>query len=67
MTKRQVNRPRGASDRPARSVRISDSQWTKAKRRASYDGYTISAVAAMLIEGYADGKLNLPKITKTYE
>jgi hypothetical protein len=52
---------------PARSVRVSDDDWDKARSRAEYEGVTVSHVAAMLIQGYARGLINLPKVQVIYE
>jgi hypothetical protein len=52
---------------PARSVRVSDDAWDKARSRAEYEGVTVSHVAAVLIEGYAKGLINLPKVQVVYE
>jgi hypothetical protein len=64
----QPTRPRrvkGAS--PARSVRVSDEVWDPARRRAAYDDVSISHVINALLEGYAKGLLNLPKVQVTYQ
>lgn len=58
-------RPQGAM--PARSIRVSDEAWNKARARAEYEGVTVSHVAAMLIEGYSKGLLNPPQVTVTYQ
>jgi hypothetical protein len=51
---------------PARSVRVADDVWEKAKARARAEGVTVSRVAALLIEGYAAGVLATPKLTVIY-
>jgi hypothetical protein len=51
---------------PARSVRVSDDIWDKARARAEYDGVTVSHVAYLLLEGYAKGLLNLPQVRVIY-
>lgn len=62
----RTRRPNGSTPHPSRSVRVSDETWNRARRRASFDRVTISHVAAQLIEGYAAGLIDLPKVTKTY-
>lgn len=47
---------------PARSVRVSDDLWVKAKNRAEREGTTVSRATGLLIEGYATGKISLPKV-----
>jgi hypothetical protein len=47
-------------------VRTSDELWAAARRRAESEGMTINGVVEELLEGYARGLLNLPKVTKTY-
>lgn len=51
---------------PARSVRVGDDVWLKAKKRAEFDGVTISHVIYVLLEGYAKGYLNLPQVEVRY-
>lgn len=58
-------RAKGAT--PARSLRVADEPWDKARRRAEYEGHTVSSAAALLIEGYADGLINLPTIKVVYD
>lgn len=48
------------------SVRVHDDVWAKAKRRAAQEGTTVNGVVEEIIEGYGNGLVNLPKITKTY-
>lgn len=62
----QVRRPNGSAHMPARSVRVADDVWEKAKARARAEGVTVSRVAALLIEGYAAGVLATPKLTVIY-
>lgn len=50
----------------ARSVRLSNEVWFKARSRAEHEGTTVSYVIQSLLEGYSSGMLNLPKVTKTY-
>jgi len=51
---------------PARSVRVADEPWEAAKRRATFEGITMSNMAAQLIEGYGKGLIDLPKLQKVY-
>lgn len=62
------SRPRSARGvTPARSVRISDEVWERAKNRAAYEGTTVSHVLASLAEGYSKGLLDLPRVTVTFK
>jgi hypothetical protein len=61
----RTRRPNGSKAAPARSVRVTDETWERAKRRATYDGVTISHVAALLIEGYAQGVIDPPRTVFT--
>ncbi len=64
--RKPVRRPAGSDNNPVRSVRVSDELWERAKRRAAYDGVTMSHVLLMIVEGYANGLLNLPKVQVIY-
>lgn len=48
------------------SVRVTDGLWAAARRRAEHEGVTINYVVGQILEGYAKGMLDLPKVTKTY-
>lgn len=48
------------------SVRAVDETWAKAKRRAESEGFTINHVLNEILDGYARGLINLPKIVKQY-
>lgn len=52
---------------PARSVRVGDPIWNKARSRAGYEGHTISSVINLFLDGYAGGHLTLPKTSATYD
>jgi hypothetical protein len=57
----RANRIRGGSPEvPVRSVRVDDELWEKAKRRATFEGVTMSQVLWEFTKGYADGGLNRP-------
>ena len=61
-------RPRRAKGSlPARSVRISDEVWERARNRAAYEQTTVSHVINSLLEGYSKGLLNLPKVEVKYQ
>lgn len=64
-TRARPRRAKGAT--PARSLRVSDETWDTARRRAEYEGHTVSSAAALLLEGYAKGLINLPKVQVVYE
>lgn len=63
----QPRRPNGSKEMPARSIRCSDEAWEPAKRRANYEGVTMSNMAAQLIEGYGKGLIDLPKVQRVYQ
>lgn len=50
------------NDGVPRSVRVSRRRWDKAKERAEGEGVTISRVAQELIEGYAEGMIDRPRM-----
>lgn len=52
---------------PVRSARIDNVTWNKAKRRASYEGVTMSHVMFTLVEGYANGMIDMPRVQKIYQ
>ena len=56
----------GAGPKQSHSVRVHNDIWAKGRNRAAMEGTTINGVVEELLEGYALGLLNLPKITKTY-
>lgn len=59
-------RPNGSKQVPVRSVRVPEDIWEAAKRRATYEGVTMSTVMYEFVEGYAKGLVDLPKVTITY-
>jgi hypothetical protein len=61
-----ARKPNGTKSDPGRTFRCSEVMWERAKRRAAVEGTTMSDVARQLVEGYANGALSLPKITKAY-
>lgn len=59
--------PRGGSKyAPARSVRIDDDVWSRARARAKADGVTISEVINRFVEGYAEGRIDAPRLRMVY-
>jgi hypothetical protein len=67
-TLRSAPKPRKVKgSMPARSVRVSDEIWQRARNRAAYEGVTVSHVIFSLLEGYAKGLLNLPQVHVTYQ
>lgn len=56
----------GTGSNPVRSVRVSDSVWAAAQRRAAYEGTTMSVVMLMFVEGYAQGLIDPPKVQVVY-
>jgi hypothetical protein len=63
---RQPRRPNNVGQLQGRSVRVSDEAWEKARRRAQYEGVTMSRMVALIVEGYGAGLIDLPKTTVTY-
>lgn len=59
-------RPNGTRPDPVRSVRISDEVWERARRRAVHEGVTMSDVMSTIVHGYAQGLVNLPRVTVSY-
>lgn len=59
-------RPAGSVPDPVRSVRVSDAVWETARRRATYEGVTMSHVMLTFVEGYAKGLVDLPRVTVQY-
>lgn len=59
--------PNNRTSNPTRSIRVPDDVWEKAKRRAASEGVSMSRAAVLIIEGYAGGYLDLPRVTKTYK
>lgn len=60
-------KPVSAGKRTAsHSVRTTDALWLKAKRRATFEGVTMNHVISEFLEGYANGRINLPTVVKTY-
>lgn len=53
-------------DNTSHSIRTSDRLWNRAKARAQRDKVSLNQALNLLLEGYADGKLTLPTVTKTY-
>jgi len=51
---------------PTRSIRIGDDTWLRAKKRAEAEGLTISRAMSMIVEGYAHGKIDLPRVQMVY-
>lgn len=66
MMEQQARRPNGSERMPARSIRVNDEAWAKAKRRARQDGVTVSRAAALFVEGYGRGMIDLPKTQVVY-
>lgn len=61
---RVSNRQAGGS--PARTTRINDAVWDKAKVRAARDGVSMSQMMYTLVEGYSEGKIDLPRMVMVY-
>jgi hypothetical protein len=60
-------RPNGTPPNPVRSVRVSDEAWSAAQVRAAYEGRTMSEIVALLVSGYAQGQIQLPRVEMVYE
>lgn len=61
---RTRNRQAGGS--PTRTTRIGDAVWEKAKKRATRDGVSMSQLMNTLVEGYSEGKIDLPRVELVY-
>lgn len=48
------------------SIRCRDDLWVAARKRAHIDGININVVVNELLTGYAEGKLQLPYVTKVW-
>jgi len=59
-------KPNGTAHDPVRSVRVSNLSWSGAQKRATAEGRTMSAVVSLLVQGYAEGQVNLPTIQLVY-
>lgn len=66
MARNRIRRPNGAPEAPVRSVRVGNELWEKARRRADYEGLTMSGVLYAMVEGYAAGLLDMPKTQVVY-
>lgn len=55
------------SGRPTRTIRVGETDWNKAKRRAQREGTTMSAVLEAFAKGYGLGKINLPQTVVIYD
>lgn len=62
----QKRRPTGTPPDTARSIRIGDEDWERAKRRATFENTTISHVVQLFVAGYAKGLVNPPRETVLY-
>lgn len=51
---------------PTRSVRIEDAVWDSAKRRARAEGKNMSEVVVLLVDGYARGMIDPPRVQLVY-
>jgi hypothetical protein len=51
---------------PVRSVRVGDPLWEKAKRRAAYEGITMSQFLYAMVEGYANNQIGMPQVQVVY-
>lgn len=60
-------RPNGSRPIPVRSVRVTDDVWEKARYRANMEGVTMSYVVQVIMEGYASGMLDLPRMVMQYQ
>lgn len=63
-TRVKTRRPLGQL--AVRSIRVSDETWATARERAIREGFTISNVVALLVEGFALGAIDLPHVSVTY-
>lgn len=66
MGSRAVSKPRGGKYAPTHSVRVEPEIWDAAAARAAAEGYTMSNVMHMFIEGYASGRIAAPRVQVVY-
>ena len=64
-TIRTTHRQEGGS--PTRTTRIGNAIWKKAQKRAKHEGVSMSSVMHTLVEGYSEGKIDLPRVELTYD
>ncbi len=62
----RTRRPRGARQLPVHTFRIDDLTWNKARLRATREGLSISRVIATLLDGYAHGHIDMPRVKLVY-
>lgn len=60
-------RDRQPGGSPTRTARISDPIWKAAQKRAKKDGVSMSQLMSTLVEGYAKGKIDMPRVELVYE
>lgn len=48
------------------SVRAPSDLWYRGKRRAEIEGVNMNQAINLLVEGYADGYIDLPEVVKRY-
>lgn len=53
--------------KPVRTTRIPDDVWDVARARAEKDGVSMSQMMQRLVEGYARGKIALPRVELVYD
>ena len=58
--------PNGSPHAPVRSIRIAEDVWVRAQARATHEGLTMSALVALLVKGFAEGAIDVPKIVVAY-
>lgn len=63
MNKKKKRRPATTS---VHSIRTTEELWEKAKNRADREGVPMNRVIVLIMEGYAEGELHLPRIVKDY-
>ena len=59
-------RIKAAGPKQSHSLRVHDDVWARAQRRAQLEGHTINGVLEEILDGYGQGLLNMPKVTKSY-
>lgn len=61
----EKKRPKGYRA-PVRSIRVDDELWERARLRAAHENVTMSKVVYSLVEGYAKGMIDLPRVQIVY-
>lgn len=67
MARAKPQQPSAAGRSAVHGIRVVDPVWAAAKRRATADDVTLNYATSLLLEGYAKGLIDLPRIVKQYK